>query len=566
MAETITIGGVAVSIDDGARISETINGRNTLDVGVTSAAGAYRPSQGAEFIWTKDGTRIFAGTIQTPSEAGVFGVPLADITTTISVADFSGLAERRYVKQSWAAGWVLSDVLTDLLAYLPGVTLDPALVDWPAVVSSTNPPALEYLDYRRLDEILNDLAALTGGRVWTITYGKVLRMVEIGAEAAPFDVDTSLDTHLAGDMEVSRTRDYYANRVILRAGTGTYDVVDERHTGDGATRDFELDLPVLELNPKRLRHVDPTYGIDALKNVGTYPDAVLMWNWDAATNQIRQRITDTPLSAAGYIEISYTAQMPLDVVAEDVAEQATHGIYEVVVERPECFSRPLAEAYATEELAARLEETVTVRYPTRTPGVHQGQTQHITNAKRNVDGDFLITEVEATHESGAAWLYGVTAKAGGAVVGSSYRDTWKRMTGTGGATTALAAGGSVVSGSAPMAVDLGGDGLQMVRSATPTWVAASAKRMYVDAADRASVDVTVVCRVRARDAGVSVQPRLYNVTEAAAAGTGAAVTDTAWQDQTFAATLAEGANWYELQLLPGTANKDVAGVGYAELQ
>ena len=70
---------------------------------------------------------------------------------------------------------------------------------------------------------------------------------------------------------------------------------------------------------------------------------------------------------------------------------------------------------------------------------------------------------------------------------------------------------------------------------------------------------TVTVRLRAR-AG-SVTPRLYNVTASTVAGTGAAVTSTAFQTVSFPVTVAEG-NTYELQLLPSLPGVDVQGIGY----
>jgi hypothetical protein len=87
-------------------------------------------------------------------------------------------------------------------------------------------------------------------------------------------------------------------------------------------------------------------------------------------------------------------------------------------------------------------------------------------------------------------------------------------------------------------------------------------RAVIDPASTGSTVATVTLRVRALDAGVSVRARLYNATTAASAGEQVtAVTATDWTLVSFPVALASGSNQYEIQLLPGVANADVAYAG-----
>jgi hypothetical protein len=63
-----TIGGVTQSLRPGWSINETANGRNTFSGAIQSLDASYRPDVGEEVILTEDGTRIFGGNVDVPSE------------------------------------------------------------------------------------------------------------------------------------------------------------------------------------------------------------------------------------------------------------------------------------------------------------------------------------------------------------------------------------------------------------------------------------------------------------------------------------------------------------------
>jgi len=193
------------------------NGRSTLGCEIVSLLGAYRPELDDEVVVIEDGVTIFGGTVDDIVESGAGDQPLADIASRLSVTDFNGLADQRWVKDVIPAG-TLKAALQVLVTYLAtyGVTLDPGQVDGPAL------PELTY-DYRPLVDVLNELVSLTSGAyVWRITAAKVLTMFAIGAHAAPFNITTG-DGNTVGDLTVHRSRvnssRRYANRVIVRGGS-----------------------------------------------------------------------------------------------------------------------------------------------------------------------------------------------------------------------------------------------------------------------------------------------------------------------------------------------------------
>lgn len=239
---TLTIAGSPKSIRAGSlRITETINGRNTMSFDVLSLDGSYRPAPYAEVIYTRDSTRLFGGYVENPGERGFSPTGGTAIVTGVECVDFNSLADRRYVTETIDVGSTLKAALQVLDDYLTpyGVTLDAAQATGPTL------PQLIF-DARKLRDCFDELSTLTG-YVWEIDYNKTLRMVLPGSNSAPFNVDTSSDpTVVRGDITVESFNQEYANRVILRSGPrAPEDHVAGWHS-DGVTATFEMYFHVLQ--------------------------------------------------------------------------------------------------------------------------------------------------------------------------------------------------------------------------------------------------------------------------------------------------------------------------------
>ncbi len=280
-------------------------------------------------------------------------------------------------------------------------------------------------------------------------------------------------------------------------------------------------------------------------------------------------VEPTRLNYANRIVI-HTENGLLWASAVDAAEVLAHGYWESVYTAPDETSQAALQAMADMILARSTPILKTVKYYTQTPGLAPGQTQTITLATRNVNNTFLITEV-ITRDVGPTVLgYDVTAIEGTAYQ-TGWRETWKKA--FSGSSAGVVSGGG---GGAPvtrMIYPLA-TGVDSVQSPTPTWVPATGGstdlgkgriQVQIDTVARGTTAATVKARLRALDAGVSVQARLYDVTDSVAcAGVSSVETSVDGVNVTFAVTLTAGNHWYELQLLPGTANKDAQVSAYLE--
>lgn len=206
-----TIAGASKRIREGFTIRETVNGRNAINFEITSLDGSYRPDLLDEVIITENGTRIFGGNIDQPSERSSASDDGTSLTTAVSAVDFNALADRRVVN-GVVLGGTLKYMLQQLEAYLTpyGVALDVAQVDGPTIPDLTS-------GYSRVDELFNQLSVLSGGYVWEIDYNKTLRMFLPGSTPAPFNVVDG-DGNAILDITVTPSRNDYANKVYVMGG------------------------------------------------------------------------------------------------------------------------------------------------------------------------------------------------------------------------------------------------------------------------------------------------------------------------------------------------------------
>lgn len=102
--------------------------------------------------------------------------------------------------------------------------------------------------------------------------------------------------------------------------------------------------------------------------------------------------------------------------------------------------------------------------------------------------------------------------------------------------------------------DFGGNTIEWVQSATPTWVSANARQISIDGGLGGGIHVLTV---RIRAASGNVTARLRDITNNVTAGTSGVVAAGGYGTEIFNITLSAGIAIYEVQLLPSIANTDV---------
>jgi len=412
---TFTVNGVAMRLRHGFKISETNNGRTRFDGVVYSPDGSTnRPAVGADIQLVEDGVVIFGGIIDTPTEGGVGGEPVTRLLTPISAMDYNGLAERRVMNVTLAAG-TLKSRLAVIAPYLAhwGVVLDPAQVDGPTF---TDPLPCSFL---RVDDVLNQLTTLTNGEyLWNIDYNKHLQMFSPATTGAPFDVVDG-DRHTLGDVTVAPSITSFATRILLLAGDGLHEVT-ETWTADGTTASFPLGYWVAATRGYVTANPPGHTGPDVNEPLGE--TAPPYWTFDNSTGLL----TRTPTPPAGTaITFIYTAQFPVLVYADPPGGiPDPPGLWEQLVREPDVFDKAIAQAHANSYILQASQQTTTIKYRTLGRGVHPGQLQNIQRSARHLLAQCLITDVAISDTNGRTYR-DVTAVAATIPPGETWRDIIK---------------------------------------------------------------------------------------------------------------------------------------------
>lgn len=410
----LTIDGVTKNIQPGWTIEETASGRAIFTFEVNSLDASYRAVAQKEVIFTEDGIVIFGGYIDTPAEEGLGKHGVTPIVNKITAVDYNSLADRRYIIDGgFPTGYTMLQCMTSLAGYLPaGFAIDAA-----QTTGSTLLAPLVY-DAKILSAILDELAIVMTGlsgvsHLWKINYStKKIRMFPVGTFAAPVSM-TEASLFAEGDVTVEPTRQDYANRVYVLVGSGPSEVTDT-FTGDGVTTDFQLSYPLVSHKGS----VTNAAVAETLAVQGTGFDLAAFWLYITSSGKIRRIVAPANGNA---ISITYTAQFPVVVMAEDAGEQATNGLWETAIAKSDTFSKVTGTAMAAAYLARTISRSQTVKYRTRQVGIQPGQTQTITYAKRNLSGGFLITDITTSHIGNLVYR-DVTA-----ISGTTYLGSWRDM-------------------------------------------------------------------------------------------------------------------------------------------
>lgn len=427
MSVTITIGGTTYAIRNGSTmINEVANGKSTLDCIVDTTTGTFRPAIGQEIVVTENSTIIFGGIITEPAESSMTdsGAQNPYWQTTIHAEDYSLYATRRFVTGSrntellkTRLTWLINNYLDDY-----GVSMHPGQQDGPVL----NP--IVYED-RRTDDVLNELAVLSttlsGTYMWQIDTSKRLLVELSSVLTAPFNV-TDSDQNAIGDITVEPIQSDYANKIILRAGSGVHDVTDT-FTGDGATSKFALTMPFVSNVFGFIYNnaVAETFAVQ-----GTGFDNAVYWLYDPSDNTINRVAGAGPPANTNPISITYQAQFPIRIVSD--AGAAAADVVERVLEEPDVFNKTTAQSLADAYLDIYNQQFSQIRYTTTQIGIHPGMSQTVTKANRNINSSCLVTEVTTRHIDGPHWIREVILTVGTvfSTHGGTWRDTIKQWNGS----------------------------------------------------------------------------------------------------------------------------------------
>lgn len=376
-------------------ISDQLNSRNTMTFVLKDPTGSYIPDIGDEVILTKDGTRVFGGTIDDYDAYIVPGTSMLRIN--VSCVDYNQLSDRHIVARTYEnmlAGDIIRDIVSNDLSG-EGIT-SINVEDGPMVTKAV-------FNYVTAAQAFDEICELTG-YAWNIDYNKDLHFFARESKLAPFSISETSGNFRK--IRVRKTRNEYRNTQYVRAG---YDVTDERteqFLGDGVTASFPLGFPAAEMLSAKIDGVEVPVGIRGLNT-----SATIFWGHKESI------ITKAgPLANGSVLEITYRGYVPVIVAAqneEQIEERKTKeggtGIYEAVMEDQNINTRDLAFEKANAILRKYGKIQRIVSFETDVDGLQAGQLISIEIPQLNLSGNFLIGRIRARDISGQFLRYTVDA-------------------------------------------------------------------------------------------------------------------------------------------------------------
>jgi len=560
MALKVEIAGVdqaaAKKIDLDAGITVNLGPVNNRATATFTCIRGYIPDRFDEVtIYKKDGvTPLFGGVIVKRPQSSGQGFDAQLVRTTVEVGDYMTYTQWCYTSLTYSATTTLKQVLLDLVteklsAY--GIAVDAGQVDGPNLAAFT-------WENKRVDEALRELAERTG-YVIRITAGKKLTAFVLGTDPAPYSM-TDAAPHCTnitwGDGDALP-----ANYVELECGQGqqarSEDFAATVPPYGGGLAYYTTSLPASQNINDAWPNTLVVNGA-VIGPVSWGDDVAFAWWWDYENHRLTHVEARGGYMPVGgdVITIAYTAQYPFVVSATSGASPRV----EYREARPDVFDADQAQEIADGLLEEFDQEPRTLEAETVDDGFEPGQSLTVNLTARSIAGTFYIDDVVVRILTADNWEYTVSAVETSTYQGS-YQDQWRALTGGGGTSVAVVSGSGGSSGTVNVsAVYLGGSRDRGVHKNPAAW---SPVVDYVSFVATASFSGVVRVELKARNAGIGVKARLYNVTDAASVQESSLVTSQTFQATSFLVAIVSGKT-YRLELLADTADQDAYAIGTLE--
>ncbi|MFA5130429.1 MAG: hypothetical protein WC477_05990 [Patescibacteria group bacterium] len=415
MAEkTFTIGGTNILVQPGWSIQDKINARSTMQMTVVSTGTLTADiTTGQAVEITESLTSIFTGIIL---EVERFEAMPNILQYNISSVDNNAKADKRRIAASYTAnfsGNIVSAILTSVLSD-EGVTLG-TIEDGPQINKCI-------FNYDSAAEALDKLKdTVGGGYFWNISFSGALSWQNRASNAAPWQLTDSVQHN---KFRVRETLSQYRNRQYVRGGTGkTSSQVDEKPSPapDGTSKKFIMRYPIAE---KPTIKINSTAIATADVGVNGF-DTGKKYYFSYASNVITQDDSETVLSAADTVEVTYIGLYPIIVLADSAAqiaaraaiETGTTGIYENMIRDKALDNKDSALDLAEGLIAKYGVVPNVITFETEVAGLKAGQLLTIIKSLYDINASYLIESVKISSPDGYKTNYSVKCLDGAALGG-----------------------------------------------------------------------------------------------------------------------------------------------------
>lgn len=273
------------------------------------------------------------------------------------------------------------------------------------------------------DKVTNclDTLAEKSGYIWYIDFDKKLYFIPRETNTAPWTITE--DDVLTG-IKVNNGNPEYRNTQIIRGGVELTDAQTETFKGDGALRAFNVGYKTSKVPTITLNAAAQTVGIRGL-------DTGKNWYWSKGETAISQDEAGTVLISTDTLSVTYQGEYPIVVISGDGAEiegrktiEGNSGINEAVSDEPNSPSRDACFQLASAKLEKYAAVGRKITFRTMTAGLEAGQIATITFPSYEINGEYLIENVNITENAG--YLYYDISAVEGPELGS-WTNLFKKM-------------------------------------------------------------------------------------------------------------------------------------------
>lgn len=379
---TITHNGTDITdkVDTGSfAITDERNSiRDTLNFTVLKLPGGFTPVLDAEIIVTRDGTRIFGGTILS-METSIEAVPTVQFD--VECVDFTRQLDRKLVTERFIdqTGDAIIEALRD--DYAPTFT----------IANVNAPQTIDRISFNRLtlSECLDKLAKLNNFN-WYVDYNKDIHFFAKNDELAPFNISDTSNNFIFSSLRIRSDLSQLKNLIEVQGGEVPIAARSTLHAGDGETTEFPTNFKFAEKPTVTVDGVTKTVGTEYLDTEG------FDCYWSFQQKYVRFDATAIPAApGSGTTNIVLTGQplVPLITVVPDNDSITEFGEYEYAVTEKTLGSENQTIDRGLAELEAYANEITEASFETYTPGLRSGQLITIDSALHGVTADYVIQSV-----------------------------------------------------------------------------------------------------------------------------------------------------------------------------
>lgn len=367
--------------------------RDTLSFTITKSPGGFTPLLNAEIIVTKNGTRIFGGTILS-LETTVDAPPT--VNYAVECVDFTHQLDRRLVSERFINQTGTTIIETLMTDYATGFTT--TFVNFPATI--------DRISFNRLtlSQCFDKLARLSNYN-WYVDYHKNVHFFARDEEPAPFNITDSSNNYIVSSLRIRSDLSQLRNIVEVIGGEVPVASRTTLHAGDGERTEFPTNFKFDTFPTVEVNGVPKTVGVEYLDTEG------FDCYWSRQEKYVRFDPTAIPPKPTSPAETNITLTglplAPLVAIIPDEDSITEFGEFEFSLKENGVRTDEAAISRGIAELEAYAEAITEASFDTYTPGLRSGQLISINSTLHGVSADYVIQSVKFAPYPNGSELDGV---------------------------------------------------------------------------------------------------------------------------------------------------------------